>query len=232
MDKHHPDQHADAHDALPSTRPDDLVALMGQYEDVASVVAAARRMRDAGYVRFDVHSPFPIHGIEKAIGAPPTILPWLTLGGGVAGFFGGVLLVWWTNATEFTWAPASFQGYEYLISGKPVFSFAANIPIIFETTILLAAFAVVLGMLGLNRLPMLYNPLFRSARFRRATDDRFFIVVMADDPVFDYRQTTEALRGLGATAVEAVIDPGGPSPRPQHDEPPPDREAVAALGGT
>lgn len=223
MDKHHP--------PTPAAPPDDLVGLMAQYEDVASVVEAARQMRDAGYVRFDVHSPFPIHGIDKAIGAPRTIMPWLTLGGAAAGFCGGVLLVWWTNATEFTAVPPAFQGYPYLISGKPVFSFAANIPIIFETTVLLAAFAAVLGMLGLNKLPMLYNPLFRSARFRRATDDRFFIVVLADDALFDYHRTAATLRDLGASAVEAVTDPGGPRLEPQSEDDLPDREAAAAVTG-
>lgn len=216
-------------EALPAHPPADLVGLLAEFETVGPVVHAARRMRDAGYERFDVHSPFPIHYIDKAMGAPRTILPWLTLGGGVAGFFAGLMLVWWTNATTFDDVATSFQGYKYLISGKPTFSLPANIPIIFETTVLFAAFAAVLGMFGLNKLPMLYNPLFRSERFRRATNDRFFVFVMADDPVFEYQTTCDMLCELGATTVEAVTDPGGPTFEPSTGNAPPDLEAAIAT---
>lgn len=220
--------------ALPAQPPADMVGLLAEFADVGLVVDAARTVRDAGYERFDVHSPFPIHNIDKAMGAPRTILPWLTLGGGIAGFFAGLTLVWWTNATTAEGVATSFQGYKYLISGKPIFSLPANIPIIFETTVLFAAFAAVLGMFGLNKLPMLYNPLFHSERFRRATDDRFFVFILADDPAFDYRATADLLRDLGAAAVETVTDPGGPSlpdasDQKQDQDTPPDREAAMAA---
>ncbi|MCC7146287.1 MAG: DUF3341 domain-containing protein [Phycisphaeraceae bacterium] len=177
-------------------------ALIGEFADVDAVMAAAEKVRDAGYEKWDVHSPLPIHGMDRAMGIRPTILPWIVLTTGLAGLAGGLLLVWWTNAVAMPGVPTVFQGYPYFISGKPLFSLPANIPIIFETTVLCAAFGAVFGMLVLNKLPMLYHPLFRSQRFRRATSDGFFVVIAGDDPRFDARQTAEFLRSLGAVGVE------------------------------
>jgi hypothetical protein len=173
-----------------------LVAVMAEYDTVDSVVQAARKVRDAGFSRWDVHSPFPIHGIDPVIGIRPTILPWIVLAGGIAGCLGGLGLAWFTNAVD----------YQYLISGKPLFSLPANIPVIFETTVLLAAFGAVFGMLLLNHLPMLYNPLFKSERFRRVTNDRFFIVIDVTDPCFDDQRTRQLLESTSPLAIEEVID--------------------------
>ena len=182
-----------------------LAGVMAEYDDVDSVYAAALRVREAGYTRWDVHSPFPIHGIEKAMNLRPTVLPWLALGGGLAGLGGGLFLTVWTMSTSENWA-GGLQGYTYLISGKPLYSIPQFIPPVFETTILLAAFTAGLGMLALNALPMLYNPLLKSERFRRATDDRFFVVIDATDPRFDAGRTESLLRETGAVGVERVID--------------------------
>ena len=92
------------------------------------------------------------------------MLPWICLGGGLAGLFGGLFLTVWTMAGSFNWA-GGLSGYTYLISGKPFLALPQFVPIIFETTILLASFSAGLGMLALNALPMLYNPLFKSERF-------------------------------------------------------------------
>jgi hypothetical protein len=182
-----------------------LAGVMAEYEDVDAVYAAAEKVRDAGYTRWDVHSPFPIHGIEKAMNLRPTILPWICLGGGLAGLLGGLALCIWTMSTSFDFA-GGLQGYTYLISGKPMWSIPQFIPVVFETTILLAAFSAGLGMLALNALPMLYNPLLKSDRFRRATDDRFFVVIDASDPRFHADETSDLLRGTSPTVVERVTD--------------------------
>lgn len=173
-----------------------LVGLTGEFVDVSSVVAAAEKVRDAGYTVWDVHSPFPIHGIDKAMGIKPTILPWLVLMAGLAGLVGGLFMVWFTNAFD----------YKFLISGKPVFSLPANIPVLFECTVLFASLTAVFGMLGLNKLPTLYNPLLKSARFRRVTDDRFFVVIDAADPKFRETEVASLLLSLGAVAIERVED--------------------------
>jgi hypothetical protein len=173
-----------------------LVAVLGEFETVDTVFAAAEKIRDAGFTRWDVHSPFPIHGIDEAMGIKPTILPWLVLAGGLFGLAGGYVLQWFCNAYI----------YPFLVSGKPFVSFPVYIPIMFELTILCASLTAVFGMLGLNQLPMLYQPLFKSERFRRVTDDRFFVVIESSDPKFDEVATPKLLAELGATAVENVED--------------------------
>jgi len=181
-------------------------AILAEFEDVATVTSVAEQIRDRGFMHWDVHSPMPIHGINVQMGLRPTLLPWITLVHGVAGLLLGLLLVWWINARTVEGVPTVLQGYEYLVSGKPLFSLPANIPILFETTVLLAAIGTLLGMIGLNKLPMLHNPLFRSERFRRATDDRFFIVIEADDPKFELDELRKMFDGMGASAVEVIED--------------------------
>jgi hypothetical protein len=176
--------------------PLDLVGLLAEYETVDAVISAAAKVRQAGFTRWDVHSPFPIHGIDSVMGIRPTILPWLVLGGGLSGLAGGIGLQWFCNAFA----------YPLIISGKPFWSLPANIPVAFECTVLAAALTAVFGMLALNRLPMLYNPLFKSDRFRRVTDDRFFVVIDASDRKFDEQSTTQLLNDAGAVAVERVED--------------------------
>jgi hypothetical protein len=111
---------------------------------------------------------------------------------------------WWTNATNAHGLPTFVQGYEFMISGKPQFSLPANIPVIFELTMLLAALAAVFGMLGLNKLPQLHHPLFRRPRFSRVTNDRFFIAIEAQDDEFDHDRTRQLLAETGAVAIEDV----------------------------
>lgn len=181
-------------------------AMIAEFETVSDVTRAAKSVREEGFLHWDVHSPMPIHGINVPMGLRPTILPWITLVHGVVGLLLGLLLVWWMNAKTVPGVPTEFQGYEYLVSGKPLFSLPANIPILFEMTVLFAAIGTLLGLLGLNKLPMLHNPLFKSQRFRRSTDDRFFVVIEADDPRFDTDETEEFLTSLGANFVEVVND--------------------------
>lgn len=196
----------------PAVAPEkELYALIAEFPDVNALMAAAEKMRDAGFLRWDIHSPFPIHGMDKAMGIRPTILPWITLVHGLIGATVGLLMVWWTNAVTIPGVPVSAQGYEYLISGKPLFSLPANIPILFELTVLFAAFGVVVGMMGLNKLPMLYNPLFQSKLFRRVTSDRFLIVVEASDPLFDEGLVVEVFRALGGTTIERITEPDKPA---------------------
>lgn len=192
--------------AAPATSLPRPFAIVAEFSNVDDVMTAAEQIRDLGFEVWDVHSPFPIHGINKSMGLRPTILPWIALVHGGIGALLGLLLVGWTNATTFTGVPTPFQGYEYLVSGKPRFSLAANIPIIFETAVLLAAFGTVLGLFGLNKQPMLSNPLLKSTRFLRATADGFFVVIEAEDPRFDPVENRALLESLGAIHIEVVTD--------------------------
>jgi hypothetical protein len=189
-------QHTETRQVDIETLRPEMVAVMAEFTDVQTVTLAAQRIRDDGYTQWDVHSPFPIHGMDSAMGIRGTILPWLVLGAGLTGMALGLLMQWYMNAYD----------YQYFISGKPLMSLPAFIPVMFEMTILFAALAAVFGMLLLNRLPMLYNPLLKHRRFRRVTSDRFFIVIGSADPKFDEAHTTRLLQSLGASAIERVED--------------------------
>jgi hypothetical protein len=174
----------------------ELIGLLAEYPNVDQILKAARAVRRAGFLRWDVHSPFPIHGIDYAMGIKPTILPWIVLVGGITGLVTAIWLQWYCNAYD----------YPFLISGKPYWSFPANVPIMFELTVLFSALTAVFAMLGLNGLPRLYNPLFKSERFRRVTTDRFFIVIEATDPKYNEEETTRHLTEAGALSIERVED--------------------------
>ena len=100
----------------------------------------------------------------------------------------------------------SLEGYNYLISGKPYAALAAYIPVIFELTIMFAAYTAVFSMFLLNRLPLLFNPLFKSPLMKRATDDRFILAINADDPRFDLDRTRKFLQDQGALSTDLVLD--------------------------
>lgn len=177
--------------ALPSGR---TFGLLAEFESPRALFHACERMRDAGYTRWDAHSPFPVHGLDAAMGLGRSRLPWVTLAFGLCGAAGGLALQMW----------ASGIAYPLLISGKPIFNWQPFIPITFELGVLLAAISTVVGMLALNQLPMHFHPLFGVKEFERATDDRFFISVESWDPKYDANETARLLRSLGATRVDTV----------------------------
>lgn len=184
-----------------------LYGLLAEFETPAAIMTAAGAVREAGYRWWDCHTPFPVHGLDKAMGVQRTILPWLVMGAGATGAVVGFVLQWFTNATSFrAWALLWVRGYDYLVSGKPALSAVVYPVVMFELTVLFAAVGCVVLLLLLNKLPQLYHPLFKCERFARASDDRFFVVIEARDPLFYRTRTEEFLRSLGASAVEAVED--------------------------
>jgi len=175
-----------------------LWGLLAEFTGPDRLAEACRGVRDAGYARWDAHTPFPVHGLEAAMGVRRSPVGWFVLGLGLAGAAGGMLLQWWTATTA----------YPLVISGKPLFSWPAFVPIMFECGVLGGAAGAVLGFLLLSRLPRPFHPLFASERFERFSDDRFFISIEAADPRFDRAATEELLGRLGAEHVEA-IETGG-----------------------
>lgn len=170
----------------------ELYGLLAEFGTPGELIAAATKVRDAGYTKWDCYSPFPVHGIDPAMGIKRTILPLIVFVVGLGGLGGGLLLQWWANAYEWPW----------IVSGKPFFSLPANIPITFETTVLASVFAAFFGMWGLNRLPQHWHPFFKKDRFRRVTDDRFFLGIEAADKVFQRGKAQALLEESGAIAVE------------------------------
>jgi mono/diheme cytochrome c family protein len=173
-----------------------VYGVLAELKGPAALVAAAKRVREAGYRRWDAHSPFPVHGLDGAMGTRMTRLPWLVFVGGIVGLLSALLLQWWTNAVD----------YPYSISGKPLFSLPANIPVIFELTVLFAGLAAFFGVLAFNLLPSLHHPLFGSDRFRKVTTDGFFISIEAADPRFVLAEVTALLQSAGATSVETLME--------------------------
>lgn len=171
-----------------------LYGLLTEFDSASLLMAAVEKTRDAGFSKWDVHTPFPIHGMDDAMGIRGTRLPFLVLAGGGTGLALATLMQWWMNAVD----------YPFIISGKPLFGIPANVPIMFELTVLLSAFAAFFGMWILNGLPRWYHPLFTNRRFRRATQDRFFIVIEAQDPKFNLEKTRDFLASLGGAVVEEV----------------------------
>ena len=172
----------------------EIYGLLAEFDTPRAVYHACEAVRNAGYTRWDAHTPFPVHGLDGAMGLKPTRLPWIVLVMGLTGASSGLLLQWWTSAID----------YPLVISGKPFFSWQAFVPVIFELMVLFSALGCVFGMLALNRLPRPHHPLFSAERFARATDDRFFISIESDDPKFDAQASAQLLRDAGATAVETV----------------------------
>lgn len=178
-----------AHDAK-------MCGLLAEFIEPSQVVEAIHRTKEEGYTEFDSFSPYPIHEMAEAQGATRSLLPWIVLGGGATGALTGWALQYLT----------SVHVYPMNIGGRPYNSWPAFIVVIFECTILFAAFAAVGGMLALNGLPRPHHPLFGVPGFARASQDRYFLYIESTDPGFDEVKTREFLTGLGASEVSVVED--------------------------
>ncbi len=189
-------------DASTATGPTSrLVGILAEFSSPDKLVQACEHARQAGIRRMDAYSPFPVHGIDPAMGIRRTRLPFLVLAVGLSGLFIALGLQYTVNATD---SIGPFPGYPFLISGKPLFSLPANIPVTFEVIVLSSAFATLFGSLALNGLPRFANPLHRIPRFRKATNNGFFLMVEAADPNYNPRQIRFQLEQWGAEALEEV----------------------------
>src|ERR1700739_2380407 len=168
-------------------------AAIAEFTTAAELYHAAEKVRDKGYRFWDVHSPFPIHGMNKAMGLGRSYLGYIIFCGGFTGFTTAVLL-------EFI--PSSFL-YPLIVHGKPVnfFTVPAFFPVMFELTVLFSAFTAFFGVFILNRLPRLHHPLFDHEPFNRVTNDAFFLVIESVDPKFSEIETREFLEGIGGVEV-------------------------------
>lgn len=167
---------------------------MAEFADPKSLISAARSAYEHGYRRLDAYTPFPIEELSEAIGFHRNHLPLIVLIGGILGFLGGLGLQYYVSVIA----------YPLNVGGKPFWSWPSFIPVTFECTILVAAFAAVLGMLGLNGLPEPYHPVFNLKRFALATRDRFFLCIESQDPKFDRDKTWRFLDGLQPREVSEI----------------------------
>lgn len=173
-----------------------VYGIVAEFATPASVYHAAEKMRDSGFAKWDVYSPYPMHGLDEAMGIKRTILPVLVATGAFTGVGLAYLMQWWMSAVDF----------QIVVQGKPYGAWEPFVPITFEMGVLFAAFTSLFGMLALNGLPRFNHPLFRSERFLSVSDDRYMIAVEADDPKFDPQQTRAFLESLGGTDIELIED--------------------------
>ena len=152
---------------------------------------AAEQIRDAGYKFWDCITPFPVHGLDAAMGVKRSKVPRFSLVGGITGFTTGMSMIWFMNSFD----------YPLIVGGKPFFSPMFAFPVSYELTILFTAFATIGGMLFLNRLPMHYHPVLKYDKIHRGMDDLFFLVIEARDPRFNAAATRALLEKAGGREI-------------------------------
>ena len=170
--------------------------IVAEFESPAAIFKAAEKITAQGYTKVDAHTPFPVHGLDKALRQGPSHLGWIVICCGAMGICLAQLMMWWMNAVDYT----------FWVSGKEPYAWPTTIPVTFECMVLLSGFGAVFGMFGINRLPRLHHPIFNHTTIHRATDDRFFLSIEATDPKFDSNQTARFLESIGGKHVEVLED--------------------------
>jgi hypothetical protein len=179
---------------MANTQTDAPYGLMAEFETPEALKAAAHAARDGGYRQMDAYAPFPVAGLAEAVGFTQNRVSLIVLIAGLLGAVSAFGMMYY----------ATVIAYPINIGGRPLNSWPAYIPITFEVTILFAATAALVGMLVLNRLPKPYHPVFNTPGFERASRDRFFLCIEAEDEQFGPAETRRFLEGQGPVAVEAV----------------------------
>ena len=171
-----------------------IYGLLARFESPEDLMKAAVKVRDKGFQKFDCHTPYPVHGMDDAMGLKRSILGYIVGVGAVGGATVGMLLQWYVSTVD----------YPIVISGKPLFSWQAYMIITFVLMVLGGALSSLLGMFHLNRMPTFSHSLFNSKIFEKATDDYFFISIECEDPLFDEKKTVDFLSSIGGKDIEVV----------------------------
>lgn len=173
-----------------------LCGYLCEVENPKELIELSKKVRDSGYIDFDTYSPFPVHGIDKAMGIEPSIIPWLSLTGCLIGLTSAIALQVWTNGID----------YKIALSGKPFIAFPAFVPVTFELTILFTAFFTVFGMFGINKLPTWNKPIFNNESIKKATCSGFFLSISSNDKNFNEEKTKLFLEKAGGKNIEKITD--------------------------
>ncbi|NDB99969.1 MAG: DUF3341 domain-containing protein [Verrucomicrobia bacterium] len=185
-----------------------LHGLGAEFSSPSALMHAAEKVRDSGFRKWDVYSPFPIHGMDAAMGFQRSRVSLFSLLGGIAGLTTAFTLIYYTSALN----------YPLITQGKPYFSLEASMPIFFELTVLLTAFGTIIGLLLLTLMPRLHHPVFHWDRFKRVSDDGFFLVLEAADPRFEQGASRRFLEDLGGTHITEIHQDADPFPHPARPE--------------
>ena len=171
-----------------------VYGLLAEFADSDSLVAATQKAYAEGYRRMDTFSPYPVGDACSALGFPKSEMGTIMFIGGVVGGCAGLFMQYWCNT----------YGYPLNVGGRPYFSWPSFVPITFEMMVLTAALSGLFGLFALCGLPRLNHPLFNLPQFDRATRDRFFLCIEAEDPKYDADKTREFLGTVHAVSVEEV----------------------------
>jgi hypothetical protein len=186
---------------------------LAEFDNAQDLYHAAEQVRDAKYSRWDCHTPFPVHGLDHAMGVKRSKLPYFVFCGGITGTLTAFTLENITQTNFFKDIGLGFlqtiaETYPTVVQAKPTdfFTLPAYFPVMFELTILFSAFTVLFGLLAFMNLPRWNHPLFTSQKFAKFSDDTFFLCIEARDPLFSTEGTKALLTGAGAKSIELVED--------------------------
>ncbi|HET8553346.1 MAG TPA: DUF3341 domain-containing protein [Rhodanobacteraceae bacterium] len=166
--------------------------LVAEFADAGQLLEATRRARrEGGYTRIEVYSPFPIEELDDVLEHTRDRVPLMVLAGAIFGGVGTFAMEWYSAVVD----------YPINVGGRPDNSWQAFLPPAIEMTLLFAAVFGIVGMLVFNGLPRLHHPLFDVKAFERVSDDRFFLVLHADDPCFEPEKTRAFLDALSPLSI-------------------------------
>jgi hypothetical protein len=167
--------------------------LIAEFTSVEETVDAARALRSLGYEKLEAYTPFPVPELMEPLGLTRTWIPFFVLGAGATGGLLAYLVIWWTTAVD----------YPLDVGGRPLSSLPADVPIVFETTVLFAALTAFALVLVFSRMPRLHDPIMDVEGFERTSLDRFWLGIDDVESVFN-RELPERLRAMGAVALRTV----------------------------
>jgi hypothetical protein len=173
---------------------DESHGLLAVFDSPEALLKATDRLRERGFTNLDAFTPFPVEGLAERLGYRGSPVGWIVLGGGLFGFAATFALEAWSVLVN----------YPIDVGGRPLFSWPAFIIPAFEGGILCGSIAGLFAMIGLNHLPKLYHPVFNAPSFSFARDDRFCLLVLSTDPLYDRPRLRRTFQSLGALAIEQV----------------------------
>ncbi len=173
---------------------DQPYGVIATFDNAVDLYHAAEQVRDAGYKQWDCITPCPVHGLDGAMGLKRSIVPRISLAGGITGFCTGMSMIFWTGAVDYT----------LIVGGKPYFSPMFAFPVSYELTILFTAFATIIGMFLVNGLPSHYHPILKYKDIVRGMDDKFFVVIETRDPRYNSENTKALLEKTGGQNIKEL----------------------------
>lgn len=172
-----------------------LYGITALFDSPDKIISVAKKTAEAGYTRFDINSPYPVHGFDKAMNLKPSKLGFITLVFGLTGSIVALLFMFWTMSID----------YPMIIGGKPFFALPAFIPITFEVTVLLASLATVIGMIVFFfKFPENRHPLHNTNYIKQVSKDKFGLVIEASDKNFEYQKVKDFIISLNPIEVEEI----------------------------